>query len=223
MGKFVSYIRVSTQQQGKSGLGLEAQRETIAQFIKARDGVLISPEFCEVESGKNNDRPELLKALKRAKITGATLVIAKLDRLSRNVAFLMTLKDSGVDFICCDMPVLNTLTLGVTAVMAQHERELISERTKAALAAAKARGTKLGGLRAGAADISKYQAESNAAIQAKANAYAEDMRDVMDSLDGLTLQAKADYMNVQGIKTSRGKTGSWTSVQVMRLRDRLAA
>ena len=110
-----------------------------------------------METGKRNDRPELEKALKRSRLTGATLVVAKLDRLSRNAAFLMTLRDSGVDFVAADLPEANTMTVGVMAVVAQHEREAISHRTKAALAAAKARGTVLGGFRAGAPNIARYQ------------------------------------------------------------------
>src|SRR5882672_7409199 len=148
--KFVAYLRVSTAKQGRSGLGLEAQRESVRQFVVSRSGKIIAPELVEVETGKRNDRPELGKALKRCRLTGATLVVAKLDRLSRNAAFLMTLRDSGVDFIAADLPEANTMTVGVMAVVAQHEREAISQRTKAALQAAKARGTKLGGRRTGA-------------------------------------------------------------------------
>src|SRR5665213_1755839 len=141
--KFVSYLRVSTAKQGRSGLGLEAQREAVRQFVAARGGKIIAPEFVEVETGKRNDRPDLEKALKRCRLTGATLVVAKLDRLSRNAAFLMTLRDSGVSFVAADLPEANTMTVGVMAVVAQHEREAISQRTKAALAAARARGKTL--------------------------------------------------------------------------------
>src|ERR1700687_5387768 len=155
--KFVAYLRVSTARQGKSGLGLEAQREAVRQFVTSRAGRIIAPEFVEVESGKRNDRPELVKALKRCRLTGATLVVAKLDRLSRNAAFLMTLRDSDVEFIAADLPEANTMTVGVMAVVAQHEREAISQRTRAALAASKARGRKLGGFRAGAPNIAIHQ------------------------------------------------------------------
>src|SRR5215472_3491493 len=113
--KFVSYIRVSTARQGRSGLGLEAQREAVRQFVAMRGGKIIVPEFVEVESGKRNDRPELDKALKRCRVTGATLVVAKLDRLSRNAAFLMNLRDSGVEFVAADLPDANTMTVGVMA------------------------------------------------------------------------------------------------------------
>src|SRR5262245_21085937 len=142
--KFVAYLRVSTDRQGKSGLGLEAQREAVQRFIQARGGVIVAREYVEVESGKRNDRPKLAQALKQCRLTGATLVVAKLDRLSRNAAFLLTLRDSGVDFVAADLPEANTMTVGVMAIVAQHEREAISARTKAALAAARARGIKLG-------------------------------------------------------------------------------
>ena len=142
---------MSTARQGRSGLGLEAQREAVRQFVSSRDGKIIAPEFVEVETGKRNDRPELGNALKRCRVAGATLVVAKLGRLSRNAAFLMTLRDGGVGFVAADLPEANTMTVGVMAVVAQHEREAISQRTKAALAAAKARRTALGGRRKGAA------------------------------------------------------------------------
>lgn len=164
--KFVAYLRVSTARQGRSGLGLEAQQEAVQQFVRSRGGKIIAPEFVEVETGKRNDRPELMKALKRCRVTGAALVVAKLDRLSRNAAFLMTLRDSGVDFVAADLPEANTLTVGVMAVVAQHEREAISQRTKAALAAAKVRGTTLGGKRKGAAKIAVHQHRSVVAAQA---------------------------------------------------------
>ena len=128
--KYVAYYRVSTAKQGASGLGLEAQQYVVATFLK---GGKIAGEFVEVESGKKNNRPQLLAAIAQARKIKATLIIAKLDRLSRNAAFIFTLKDSGVDFVCADMPDANTLTIGIFAVLAQHERELISSRTKAAL------------------------------------------------------------------------------------------
>ena len=137
---------VSTDRQGQSGLGLEAQQSSVERFIasKGEDARLLA-SFIEVESGKKDNRPELLKALELAKSRKATLIIAKLDRLSRKAAFLLNLRDSGCDFEALDCPQMNTLTLGVMAVFAQHEREVISARTKAALQAAKARGVKLGG------------------------------------------------------------------------------
>ena len=141
--KFVAYERVSTARQGRSGLGLEAQRRAIDTFATDRDAQVLA-RFTEVESGGKNDRPELDAALNLARLTGATLVIAKLDRLSRNAAFLLTLRDAGVRFLACDMPEANDLTVGIMALVAEVEREAISKRTKDALAAAKARGVRLG-------------------------------------------------------------------------------
>ena len=141
--RFIAYERVSTARQGASGLGLEAQRHSIDAFAQAR-GATVLARFTEVESGKTADRPELAKALHLSRITGAVLIIAKLDRLSRNAAFLLTLRDSGVKFLAVDMPGANELTIGLMALVAQAEREAISQRTKEALAVAKARGIMLG-------------------------------------------------------------------------------
>jgi DNA invertase Pin-like site-specific DNA recombinase len=214
--KFVAYLRVSTQRQGRSGLGLEAQRHSVNQFVASRGGRIIAPEFVEVESGKRDDRPELEKALKRCQATGATLVVAKLDRLSRNAAFLMTLRDSGVSFVAADLPEANTMTVGVMAVVAQHEREAISARTIAALAAAKRRGVKLGGVRDGSPNIRRYQKQAVAANVARAD---ERLRDVADDLralarEGLSLNAMAKRLNDLDVKTSRGC--AWTATAVRR-------
>jgi DNA invertase Pin-like site-specific DNA recombinase len=137
MKKYVAYYRVSTAKQGHSGLGLEAQRTAVSTFV---GNATILREYVEVESGKVNERPHLVAAIDYAKGKGATLVIAKLDRLSRNAGFIFALKDSGVDFQCADMPEANTLTIGIFATLAQHERELISSRTRAALQAKKKQG-----------------------------------------------------------------------------------
>jgi DNA invertase Pin-like site-specific DNA recombinase len=141
--QIVSYLRVSTARQGASGLGLEAQRAAVLNFAAA-GGHTIVAELVEVESGKKADRPQLAAALAACRLHRATLVIAKLDRLSRNVAFIANLMEGGVEFVACDMPHANRLTLHLLAAIAEHEREMISQRTKAALAAAKARGVKLG-------------------------------------------------------------------------------
>src|SRR2546428_4213436 len=142
-GKFVAYFRVSTDKQGKSGLGLEAQREAVLTYLDGGRWSLVQ-EFVEVESGKRNDRPELTAALAACKKHKAKLVIAKLDRLSRNLAFIATLMDSGVEFVAVDNPHANRLTLHILAAVAEHERHMIADRTKAALQAAKARGIRLG-------------------------------------------------------------------------------
>src|SRR5215207_5058697 len=142
-GRYVSYLRVSTDRQGRSGLGLEAQRKAVADFLNGGRWDLIA-EFVEVESGKRDDRPKLAEALALCRLHNATLVIAKLDRLSRDAAFLLNLQKAGVRFVAADMPEANELVVGIMAVVAQAERKMISARTKAALAAAKARGVRLG-------------------------------------------------------------------------------
>ena len=143
MSRIVAYERVSTARQGASGLGIEAQRQAIEGYATARGGRILA-RFTEVESGRYPDRPELAKALHLAKVTGAVLVIAKLDRLSRNAAFLLTLRDSGVRFAAVDLPEANDLTVGIMALVAQQEREAISRRTKEALSVARSRGVRLG-------------------------------------------------------------------------------
>jgi DNA invertase Pin-like site-specific DNA recombinase len=143
-GKWISYLRVSTARQGRSGLGLETQRKSVEDFLNGGNWRLVK-EFVEVESGKNTSRPVLADAIKACRLYGAKLVIAKLDRLSRNAHFLLRLKDAGVDFVCADMPSANRLTVGIMAMVAEEEGRMISARTKAALAAARRRGVQLGG------------------------------------------------------------------------------
>ncbi|WP_342779043.1 recombinase family protein [Methylobacterium terricola] len=144
-GKFVTYARVSTARQGRSGLGLDAQREAVRAYLNGGRWTVVG-EFVEVESGRRADRPELARAVAACRLYGARLIVAKLDRLSRDPGFLRDLERSGVDFVAADMPDANRLTVGVMALVAEHEREAISARTKAALAAAKARGVTMGGL-----------------------------------------------------------------------------
>jgi DNA invertase Pin-like site-specific DNA recombinase len=143
MKSFILYRRVSTNRQGQSGLGLESQEETVRRYVAGQHGVVVG-EFVEVESGKNNDRPQLTLALNECRRQKATLVVAKLDRLSRNAEFLLRLQNGNVDFVCCDCPNVDRFTVGILALVAQRERELISERTKSALQAAKKRGVRLG-------------------------------------------------------------------------------
>lgn len=140
--KYVAYYRVSTKKQGMSGLGLDAQKQTAQFFLKENDCIV--KEFIEIESGKNNQREQLDEAIKFARNNKHTLLVAKLDRLSRNVSFIFALRDSGVDFVCADIPDANTLTIGIFATIAQHEREIISRRTKDALRAKKQKGFQLG-------------------------------------------------------------------------------
>jgi DNA invertase Pin-like site-specific DNA recombinase len=218
---YVSCQRVSTQRQGRSGLGLEAQREAVQRFVADRAGKTIA-EFVEVDSGKRNDRPQLDKAIRQCRLTGATLVVAKLDRLSRNAAFLLTLRDSGVSFIAADLPEANTMTVGVMAVVAQHEAEAISKRTKEALEAARNRGKVLGGVRVNAPDITAFGEKANRAVAEKARQDAELRRDVLESLvhERISMNAMAARLNEASVRTARG--GAWTATAVKRTLARLA-
>ncbi len=223
--RLVAYERVSTARQGRSGLGLEAQRCAIDAFAQTR-GAEVLARFTEVESGGRNDRPELDKALNLARLTGATLVIAKLDRLSRNAAFLLTLQASGVSFLACDMPEANDLTVGIMALVAQQEREAISRRTKEALAAAKARGVKLGNPNGAAAlrRADKGGVALQETVRRNADAFAEDLRAVVDAIrtEGYSsLRAIADQLNARGIRTRRG--GRWHVSTVRNLLERIAS
>ena len=167
-GRFIAYYRVSSATQGRSGLGLEAQKAAVAAFLNGGSWSLLG-EFTEVESGAKNDRPELAKALRICRLKGASLVIAKLDRLSRDAHFLLGLAKAGVDFVAADMPNANRLTAGIMAMVADEERQMISARTKAALTAAKARGVVLGGWKGGPSVDGKLGAAAN---RANADEYA---------------------------------------------------
>ncbi|WP_394729062.1 recombinase family protein [Altererythrobacter sp. GH1-8] len=223
--KAVAYYRVSTEKQGKSGLGLEAQKEVVESLCRDRGWEIIAPPFTEIESGKRADRPELAKALHRAKVTGATLVVAKLDRLSRNVAFLATLQDSGAKFIAADMPEANELTVHIMAAVAQAERKAISRRTKDALRAAKARGVRLGNPN-GADALRRAQKGNTAAIEslkADAQERAEELRSVIEDLNAKGISSftgLAKAMNEGGFVTPRG--GKWHASSVKNLLGRLA-
>ena len=223
-GRFVAYYRVSTAQQGRSGLGLEAQQAAVRDYLNGGRWELLR-EFTEVESGKRSDRPELTKALAACRVHRATLVIAKLDRLSRNAAFLLNLRDAGVEFVCADMPAANRLTVGIMALVAEEEARMISARTKAALAAAKARGTVLGGARAGAAERARtVAAKGTAALRAQAKARAADLAPMIRAWQaaGITSQAGlARALNSAGVPSARG--GTWSNVQVAGLLRRLEA
>lgn len=223
----VALYRVSTDKQGKSGLGLEAQKEAVERYL-----ALLSPrpklvaEFVEVESGRKgkDDRPQLAKALHHARVTGSILAIAKLDRLSRNVAFLANLMDSGVEFVACDNPHANRLTLHLLAAMAEHEARLISERTKLSLAMAKRRGVRLGNPN-GAKHLRQYgTAHAVAGIVREADSRAIQLKPVLEELEAsgiVSATAQAKAMNDQSIKAPRG--GRWTARSVLNLRARLEA
>lgn len=214
--KYVAYLRVSTARQGLSGLGMDAQRAAISAFVTQRGGS-VTETFVEVESGKVNTRPELSKALHLAKVTGATLVIAKLDRLSRNAAFLLALQDSGARFVAADMPDANELTVGIMALVAQQERQAISKRTREALQAAKARGQQLGNPN-GAAALRRAAKGNNAAVaaaQSLAEAHAAALFPIVRELHAAgtkSLGAIASELNRRGILTPRHRTWHRSSV-----------
>jgi DNA invertase Pin-like site-specific DNA recombinase len=219
--KFVAYYRVSIEKQGRSGLGLEAQQEAVRSYLNGGSWQLMA-EVVEVESGKKNDRPRLAEALRLCRLHGAVLIIAKLDRLARNVAFISNLMESGVEFTAVDFPQANRLTVHILAAVAEHEREMISRRTKDALAAAKARGKRLGGNRGKVHLVAKKGALASAAIRSgKASRRAADIGPIVEDIraSGATsLRQIARALNDRNIKTARGK--EWTATQVMRVLDR---
>jgi DNA invertase Pin-like site-specific DNA recombinase len=218
-GRFVAYYRVSTAKQGRSGLGLQAQRKGVEDYLNGGSWTLAA-EFTEIESGKRDtNRPKLAEAMKLCRMTGATLVIAKIDRLSRDAHFLIGLQKAGVDFVAADMPNANRLTVGIMALLAQEEREMISRRTREALAAAKARGTKLGGWRGGPIQDTKA---ATAGLQRKAEAFAAEVGPMVVELrgQGLSLQRIADTMTERGMFTPRRT--KWTATAVLNLLRRVA-
>jgi DNA invertase Pin-like site-specific DNA recombinase len=228
MRVFIPYYRVSTERQGRSGLGLEAQRAAVAAYIESQGGEVLE-SFTEVESGKRDDRPQLKAAFEMAEVTGGTVVFAKLDRLSRNAAFLLNLRDSSAKFVALDCPELDTLSLGMRAVIAQHERETISTRTKSALQAAKKRldkeGRRLGnpnGLSEAAARRGRNEGAKSK--KATADAFAMKLAPVLANIksQGASgLSALAVAMNAKRIVTSSG--GAWNAKAVSRILARLPA
>lgn len=228
--RFVSYLRVSTAKQGHSGLGLEAQRAAVEEFLNGGTWTLVE-EYVEVESGKRTgNRPQLDKALRHASLTGATLVIAKLDRLSRDAHFLLGLQKSSVTFVCADMPDANNLTVGIMALVAQQEREAISRRTREALAAAKARGVKLGNPNGAAHLVRRNIAlggrgnrEAVLACREEASRGAEERRGVVEEIQasGITsVRGIAAELERRGILTPRGGQ-RWHPASTARLLKRL--
>ncbi|MGY4618578.1 DNA invertase Pin-like site-specific DNA recombinase [Bradyrhizobium sp. USDA 4472] len=217
--RYVAYYRVSTQRQGRSGLGLAAQRKAVTERLC--DGGQLIAEYTEVESGRRTDRPRLAEALSACRLHRAVLIIAKLDRLARNVAFVSALMDAGVEFQACDFPSANRLTIHILAAVAEHEARMISERTRAALAAAKARGTVLGGFRGRAGTCTDLE-KARAARTAKANQRALDLVTTIRSLQAAgstSLGSIATGLNARQIAAARG--GLWSAAQVRRILDRL--
>lgn len=216
--QFVTYYRVSTQRQGASGLGLDAQRAVVERYMSERAKTAVG-EFCEVETGKGANalekRPQLRLALEMCKRTGATLLIAKLDRLARNVHFVSGLIETGVDFIAADMPHANKVMIQMHAVMSEWERDQISERTRSALAAANARGVVLGAT--GPKNLDRHLKERKAA----AAAFREQLRPVLEgfNLQCLTQRQVVAQLNALGIRTAGG--GSWSLAQLQRVKEKL--
>lgn len=212
--QYVTYFRVSTQRQGASGLGLDAQRQTVAQYLAGGHRTTVA-EFLEIETGKGANalekRPELRKALELCRKSGATLLIAKLDRLARNVHFVSGLMESQVKFVACDLPEANQLTIHIMAAFAEHEARRISERTRDALAAAKARGVVLGAT--GPVNLQRH----TLARQDAAKAFQVRLKPVLDGFvsQGLTRRAMVDQLNALGITAPRG--GAWSLGQVQRI------
>jgi len=219
-GKFVAYYRVSTTKQGINGLGMDAQRNAVMNYLNGGNWKLLA-EFAEVETGKRNDRQELAKAIALCRKEGATLLIAKLDRLARNAAFLLNLRDSGVDFIATDMPHADKFTVGIMALVAEKERDMISQRTCDGLAAARRRGIKLGNPRP--AQALKVARTANLA---RADAYAKSLLPVVEEIRAAhvtTLRTIAQCLNARGFKTPNNKVFKAQSVKNLLTRIAVAA
>lgn len=216
MAGFVGYYRVSTSQQARSGLGLDAQREAVREYVNQVDGDLLF-EFTEAESGASAERPQLKEAIRCCRLRRAMLVVAKLDRLARNVNFISELMESGVEFIAADMPDANRLTIHIIAAIAEYERQVISDRTKSALARAKAAGTKLGN-----PQISALQDVAVSAAKLRANKDAAALLRHVRHHDpdwSLSATALANIFNADGIRGPRG--GTWSAASIHNLRRRL--
>jgi DNA invertase Pin-like site-specific DNA recombinase len=221
-GKFVAYYRASSAWQSRSGLELKAQQDAIHNHLNGGDWRIVA-EFTEVESGKRKDRPKLAEALAACRVHGAKLIIAKLDKLARNVVFVSALMEAGVEFEALDFPQANRRSIHILAAVAKHEAKVISERTKAALAAAKRRGVKLGGFR-GAKLTAKARQAGIKTIQARADARAADLAPIIRELlatRATSLRRIADELNRRGIRTPRGK--QWLAGSVSQLLMRIRA
>ncbi len=226
--KIVTYFRVSTKKQGKSGLGLEGQQSAVHDYISQNEGVLVGT-YIEIETGKSKTRPELLKAIAHAKRSKSTLVVAKLDRLARNVAFTSALMEAKVDFVACDNPYATKFSIHILAAVAELEAEQISQRTKSALAEAKKKGTKLGSNREGhwtgkeeqrQAGLAKARISAAKANRAAFDGEYSDLLPIVKQLheSGSSLQTIATHLNELGHTTRRGKL--WNRMQVSRVLQR---
>ncbi len=224
MTKFVSYLRVSTARQGRSGLGLAAQLECIGAHLQNVNGKLVA-EFTEIESGKRKDRPELARALATCRIHGAVLIVAKLDRLARNNAFVANLLESGCEFVAADFPQANRMMLQLMSVIAEYEAKLISDRTRAALAQAAKRGVQVGGYANNCATIAGKGNKASAEVRsAAAQQRAKDLAPVMAELrsaGAVSLAQIAGGLNSRGITTARGS--QWSPAQVSRIMQVLSS
>jgi DNA invertase Pin-like site-specific DNA recombinase len=220
--KYVAYYRVSTQKQGRSGLGVEAQEAAVKGFLAAQPRAKLIGSYVEVESGKRDDRPQLMRAMGHARLVGARVLVAKLDRLSRDAHFLLGLQKEGVKFTVADLPEANELTIGLLAILAQYEARQISERTKAALKAAKARGVKLGNPRGAGQIAGRYLDRAHAASRRMAQARAEGLRSTIDEIRGEGVSSAngiARRLNEREIVTPR--EGRWTARTVTDVLARL--
>lgn len=210
MQNFVAYYRVSTNKQKSSGLGLDSQKDAVNKHVDSVNGNIIA-SYEDIESGNSNNRPALLTAIERCKLTNSVLIIAKLDRLSRNVAFLAQLMESNINFVCCDNPNANKLTIHILAAVAEEERRLISERTKAALRKAKERGIKLGN-----DNLPKSNAESaciaRSGLIAKSRIFKTEIKNILSPVKYLSYTKQAAYLNSMQIKTRRKSLWSTTSI-----------
>lgn len=212
--QFVAYYRVSTDAQGASGLGLEAQRQAVERHVNSADGLIVE-SFEEVESGKRNDRPQIAAALSACRTRRATLIIAKLDRLARNVAFISSLMEAGVDFVACDNPHATRLTIHILAAVAEHEREMISVRTRQALAAAKARGKRLGNphLKPGDSFTARHARRARSALAGEYAAQVLPYIEAAQRAGAHSLNEIAEALMARGIRAPAGGA-RWCAAQV---------
>lgn len=216
--RYVAYYRVSTQKQGQSGLGLDAQKQAVSEFL-SQDGGEVIDEFVEVESGKRADRPEFTKAADYAELANATVLVAKLDRLSRDLHFITSLQKRGIQFKLCDLPEIDQLTIHILAAMAEHEARMISVRTKQALQVAKGRGVTLGNPQLDAQRNCNVSSANDQRVQKQQEWQTKILKVIghLEHVDDLTTcQAIADALNERGLTTARGAKFSVSIVSRLR-------